>query len=418
MAYIKRLTPGAIARAECVLGEGLESATSVQRRTGADIVVNWPIFEFGSGRIDSRFVVFGKRYGDYASWGIAFGPQGPYWDYDGQGGAPCFAGAYTYLVRDGKIWDSLGDKRAKGRTAMGLTASGELVVYVAGEGSREACSTGELAQRMLSLGCVNAINGDGSLSSQVASPDGRITTTRRVPGFVCIWLQDKPSKGEEKMKSIYLSPSTQERNQGAGSYGTEESRMNEICDLVENELRGKYILYRNRPEMSLQQVVADSNAKAPHIHVAIHSNAGGGRGCEAWICAKGGQAERLANKIYGELAPLTPTSDRGVKVSTTLYEVNKTKAPAVIVEVEFHDSEAGAEWILRNKAAIARAIARGIMLHFGDTPPDALPGSGTEKWYAKELAEAVAAGITDGDRPDDPATRAEVAVMVLRGLKR
>lgn len=220
------------------------------------------------------------------------------------------------------------------------------------------------------------------------------------------------------MKSIYLSPSTQERNQGAGSYGTEESRMNEICDLVENELRGKYILYRNRPEMSLQQVVADSNAKAPHIHVAIHSNAGGGRGCEAWICAKGGQAERLANKIYGELAPLTPTSDRGVKVSTTLYEVNKTKAPAVIVEVEFHDSEAGAEWILRNKAAIARAIARGIMLHFGDTPPDALPGSGTEKWYAKELAEAVAAGITDGDRPDDPATRAEVAVMVLRGLKR
>lgn len=221
------------------------------------------------------------------------------------------------------------------------------------------------------------------------------------------------------MKSIYLSPSTQEHNMGAGNYGTEERRMNEICDIIENELRGKYILYRNRPEMTLQQVVADSNAKAPDVHVAIHSNAGGARGCEALICAKGGQAEKLAGRIYTELAALTPTSDRGVKVNAALYEVNKTKAPAVIVEVEFHDNEAGAAWIVANKAAIARAIVRGIMLHFGDTPPAAIPANGaTEKWYAKELAEAVAAGITDGTRPDDPATRAEVAVMVLRGVRK
>ena len=33
------------------------------------------------------------------------------------------------------------------------------------------------------------------------------------------------------MKSIYLSPSTQENNVGAGSYGTEEQRMNQIMDL-------------------------------------------------------------------------------------------------------------------------------------------------------------------------------------------
>lgn len=368
-------------------------------------------------------MVFGKRYGNYPAWGIAFGAEGPRWDYDGQGGAACFAGAYTYLVRDGKLCDTLGDKQAKGRTAMGLTAAGELVVYVAGQDTLDACTTAELARRMMVLGCVNAVNGDGSYSSQAAAPDGRVTSSRKVPGFVCLWLkEDKPSKGENNnMKSIYLSPSTQEHNVGAGNYGTEERRMNEICDIVENELRGKYILYRNRPEMTLQQVVADSNAKAPDVHVAIHSNAGGARGCEALICAKGGQAEKLATRIYTELAALTPTSDRGVKVNAALYEVNKTKAPAVIVEVEFHDSEAGAAWIVANKAAIARAIVRGIMLHFGDTPPAAIPASGTtgtpEQWYAKELAEAVAAGITDGTRPDEPATRAEVAVMVLRGMR-
>ena len=71
------------------------------------------------------------------------------------------------------------------------------------------------------------------------------------------------------MKRIYLSPSAQENNVGAGSYGTEEQRMNQLCDLVEKKLKGRYQIYRNRPEMSLQQIVADSNAKKPDIHLAL-----------------------------------------------------------------------------------------------------------------------------------------------------
>ena len=234
------------------------------------------------------------------------------------------------------------------------------------------------------------------------------------------------------MKSIYLSPSTQENNVGAGSYGTEEQRMNEIMDLIENQLRGHYILYRNRPNMTLQQVVADSNAKNPDLHFALHSNAGGGSGAECWICAKGGQAERFANRLYEELSALTPGKDRGVKVSTSLYEVNRTKAPAVILEVEFHDTPEGAAWIVANEKAIAQACVRAILGHFGDKMPPASSGTpgGTAdgsagptagtgpaaRWYEKELAQAVAAGITDGTRPDDPCTRAEAAVMVLRAL--
>ena len=58
---------------------------------------------------------------------------------------------------------------------------------------------------------------------------------------------------------------------------------------------------------------------------------------------------------------------------------------------------------------------------FGDgqttDPGEAEPEQpSTGKWYEKELAEAVAAGITDGTRPDDYCTRAEAAVMVLRAL--
>lgn len=49
----------------------------------------------------------------------------------------------------------------------------------------------------------------------------------------------------------------------------------------------------------------------------------------------------------------------------------------------------------------------------------ALVGEGTNAsgWATKELAEAVASGITDGTRPQGYATREEVAAMVYRGTK-
>lgn len=197
------------------------------------------------------------------------------------------------------------------------------------------------------------------------------------------------------MKRIYLSPSAQENNVGAGSYGTEEQRMNQLCDLVEKKLKGRYQIYRNRPEMSLQQIVADSNSKKPDVHLALHSNAGGGKGCECWICAKGGQAEKLAQQIYRQITAISPFAGRGVKVSKTLYEVNKTDAPAVILEAEFHDNEKGAAWIVEHMEQIAQAVAQGVTEHFGDSaaePPEPQPEEMTAEQAVEKLAQA---GIID-----------------------
>ncbi len=167
-------------------------------------------------------------------------------------------------------------------------------------------------------------------------------------------------------KSVYLSPSTQENNRGVGCYGTEELRMNQLADVCEQILR-RYgvVVYRNRPEMNLAQVVADSNARKPDIHLAIHSNAGGGRGCEVFAYAPGGQGEKLAHAVYAEIEVLTPTVDRGIKFSSKLYELTKTNAPAALIEVAFHDNLEDAEWILQNIQAIGLAISSGILKYFG-----------------------------------------------------
>ncbi|NLN64887.1 MAG: N-acetylmuramoyl-L-alanine amidase, partial [Clostridiaceae bacterium] len=80
------------------------------------------------------------------------------------------------------------------------------------------------------------------------------------------------------IKSVYLSPSTQENNIGYGDYGTEEERMQQVCDVVQEELlRHGITVFRNTPDMTLNQVVADSNQKDPTIHFAIHSNASTGK---------------------------------------------------------------------------------------------------------------------------------------------
>ena len=332
------------------------------------------------------------------------------------------------LIRGGK---ATGDHMPLERDEVASTrrsavcGAGLFLYLVTGQG----LTLKEFTQQLQSFGMYQALNLDGGGSSRMMVRGDAInapTDNRRCPNAVAVWLvkesdketeDKKEEEGESKMKSIYLSPSTQENNVGAGSYGTEERRMNEIMDLIENQLRGKYILYRNLPEMNLRQVVADSNAKNPDLHFALHSNAGGGEGTECWICAKGGQAEKFANLLYKKVGALTPTKDRGVKVSASLYEVNKTKAPAVILEIDFHDNAQAAQWIVDNKAAVADACVQAIMEFFGDTVPEQPEEKPMEKWYTKELQEAVAMGITDGTRPEDACTRAEAAIMGLRAVK-
>jgi N-acetylmuramoyl-L-alanine amidase len=171
---------------------------------------------------------------------------------------------------------------------------------------------------------------------------------------------------KNSMTKVYISPSTQEHNIGAGNYGTEEKQMNLIGDVVVQLLQyNKFIVYRNKPTMTLQQAVADSNSKDVDIHFAIHSNAGGNgkaRGGEVFYVSEKGK--KLAAAVYKYLEPLTPTADRGVKKHEHLYELNKTKAPAALAEVMFHDNEEDALFIMKHIQQLGEVIAHGICDYF------------------------------------------------------
>ncbi len=182
------------------------------------------------------------------------------------------------------------------------------------------------------------------------------------------------------MADVYLSPSVRHFNQGYGTYGTEEARMNLIADVVALELaRAGLTTQRNDPDADLTAVVADANAKGADVYVAIRSIPceSGPRGAAVYYYREGSNGQRLAQDIQRQLEAVTPTPDRGAADGSLAYgglgyyELRRTRAPAVIVEVGCHSDPAEADFIINNVYELGTAIARGILDYFGlpYTPP-------------------------------------------------
>jgi N-acetylmuramoyl-L-alanine amidase len=131
--------------------------------------------------------------------------------------------------------------------------------------------------------------------------------------------------------------------------------------------------YTSKADWKIAQTIEDSNNKRADIHVVVHSNAGGGRGCTIFYYGKSIKGNKLSTFLFNRIAPVTPTGDRGLKPDNELDELEKTKAIASYIEVDFHDSIDGATFLRNNKHDIAIAISKGICDYFGitfATPPD------------------------------------------------
>ncbi len=184
------------------------------------------------------------------------------------------------------------------------------------------------------------------------------------------------------MARVYLSPSLQETNLYAGGLGRESDWCRRIAEQVRSYLLSAgHKVRMSLPDDSLTDAINKSNAWHPGAHVAIHTNAGGGEGTEVWYYPGSVEGAKIASSIYTQLAPLTPGKDRGLRSTDTFIELKQTIAPAVIVEVEFHDREDLARWITRNVVPIANRIARGIHGYFTLRPDDIplVPGEEEEK---------------------------------------
>jgi N-acetylmuramoyl-L-alanine amidase len=170
------------------------------------------------------------------------------------------------------------------------------------------------------------------------------------------------------MASIYLDASNQKENVGVGSYGNEAIRMNYLADRVKYYLdqgHGGIAVYRNNINMTLTQTVNHANSLNTDVYLALHTNAGGGKGTEIYHYPNSANGLKLAQMIYNKVAPITVSADRGIKTNDWFYVIKNTVMEAVLIEIMFHDNLTDVNDYLSKIETIAQAIAKGIYQFFG-----------------------------------------------------
>ena len=185
--------------------------------------------------------------------------------------------------------------------------------------------------------------------------------------------QTAPSQQEpihEKNRRIFLSPSVQDINAYAYGDTNECEQMQLLSEDVEALLtESGFTVFRSRADDTLEDAVVLSNRKNIGLHLALHTNAsqnGSARGCEVFVARDGASTYSIeaAELLLDAMVSIGSTS-RGVKLTDTLYETNHAAAEAVVLlEVEFHDNEAGAEWIVTKRETIAQAIADAVLAYY------------------------------------------------------
>ena len=187
------------------------------------------------------------------------------------------------------------------------------------------------------------------------------------------------------MPKVFLSPSSQEFNPYVDG-GNEEYYMNLIADALIPYLEASGIPYsRNTTEGTFLDSVRLSNQGTYDLHLAIHSNAsapankGQAKGAQVYYYPGSAKGTRAANIFANNFREIYPDPDKVSTVPTTsLGEIVKTRAPAVLIEVAYHDNPEDAQWIRDNIEGIAEnlAISVGDFLGVPILPPET-PGFGT-----------------------------------------
>lgn len=174
------------------------------------------------------------------------------------------------------------------------------------------------------------------------------------------------------MPSIYLSPSVQEYNPYIIE-GNEEYYMNLIADaMIPYLLASGISVTRNNPGDTLTQVINQSNAGNYDLHLALHSNsspehlAGQLQGPDVYYYTYSSAGKRAADIIANNLKVIYPNPDLVTVLPTvTLAELRRTKAPAVLVEIAYHDNYEDATWIANNIQTIGYNLALSVTEFLG-----------------------------------------------------
>ena len=227
------------------------------------------------------------------------------------------------------------------------------------------------------------------------------------------------------MKKIYISPSDQTKNIYAAGNTNEAVQCRKIASALVTELKRCGLDAKTNLTAGMYARVTESNNWAADLHVCIHTNAYNNKVAGTRIMSYNttGEGYKASKAVFDALAPITPGTSENVSAHPELYECRATNAPCVYVEVDFHDVDEVALWLISNTQEIAVAIAKGICNYYGVKYKAAEDNDGAPDDYAKDAIKwAIDKGILQGDgsgyKLHSNITRQDMLVFLYRALKK
>lgn len=168
-------------------------------------------------------------------------------------------------------------------------------------------------------------------------------------------------------KKIFLSPSNQSGNTYAYGNTNEAAECGKIAQATEKALKRCGFEVKVMQWETAQARCKASNDWGADLHLPIHTNAYNGKvaGTRTMVYEKKGPSYEAAKAIHNELAAITPGTSENISTYPELIELKQPKAPAVYLEVDFHDVPSVAKWLIENPEKCGEAICKGVCKHFG-----------------------------------------------------
>lgn len=212
-------------------------------------------------------------------------------------------------------------------------------------------------------------------------------------------------------KIWYLSPSCQGANIGVDGYGSEMEQMYLLTFEITPHLdRAGVSFYVPERTVPITERTKESNKMDTAFHLALHSNAGGNGAAFGPVALYYSDAgKEFGEKLIAALLALGQKTNRSshIKQQKGLYELRKTTAPALLLEVDFHDSTTGVEFITKRRGEIAEAIAKVIIEADGKKFVPVTDG--------EYVDEAVSLGLFDRTCDwSSTITREEAAILAVK----
>ncbi len=193
---------------------------------------------------------------------------------------------------------------------------------------------------------------------------------------------------------IYLSPS----NQGGNKYATGSTNEMAQCDKIANAAqtalkRCGFDVKVGKSGDTMQNRCSESDAFKADIHMPVHTNAFDAKttgGTLVMLYKSTTEHNKAGKALLDAVGKISPGKDYALRYRTDLYELSAPAAMSLYLEVEFHDTKTGSDWIRNNITNIGEAIAKGMCNYFGvtykaptTTPTTPASGNSSKLYYVQ-----------------------------------